>query len=139
MCNCFFIFTHNLQGKKKEMYKIIWKPVRYILSGFVLYPGKNGKGENKTACWLCSPWGPCWGPPPGVAEWQASVVTAFLGEIDLSFYLFFGSSPPLLLKTGDDSVEGEALWLKRGDLSQNRGFGVPTLPLHRGDPVASTT
>lgn len=35
--------------------------------------------------------GPRWGPAPGVAEWQGSVVTAFLGEV--VFYFFFGNSP----------------------------------------------
>lgn len=59
------------------MYKIIWKPVKYINyiinNGFVLYPGGGP-----------SAW--CGATPAGV------ILTAFSDEVNLSLFVF-GNSP----------------------------------------------
>lgn len=70
------------------MYKIIWKPVKYINyiinNGLVLYPGTEKK-KKESACRLSAPGGRGTGRHQG-AERQGSVVTAFLGEVDLSVF-----------------------------------------------------
>lgn len=59
------------------------------------------------------------------AEWQGSVVTAFLGEVDLSFSLFFGNPPPLKKKKKRKGTTGcqRLTPMAKERLSQNKGGG----------------
>lgn len=93
--------------------------------------------QEKSACWLCAPWGPRWGPTPGVAEWQGSVVTAFLGEVDLSFckFIYFLVIP----QKWDDRRCQRLTPMAKECLSQNRGFGAPTPPLFQGTQHVDVT
>lgn len=120
MCNKFCFSTENLQGKKLNVQDNMktCQYINYIINnGLVLYPEKK-KGSF---CRLCILWGPRRGPAPGVAEWQGLVITAFLGEVDLSFcfvYFPFGNYPTK--KGATEGVKGWPRWL-RSISSQNRG------------------
>lgn len=138
-CVIGFLSLHTIykvKKKKKEMYNLIWKPVKYILGGFVLYPGKNEKETNKTALLTVQPLRPMLGTPTRGGRVAGVSCHSILRWNWLVFFIFLVLHPPPPESRGWQSVEGGALWLKRGDLSLNRGFGIPT---PQGDPITSTT